>query len=504
MAVALAVTAAALDAQEGAADTPAVEALVAQLADPAKRAAAKQQLLVAGAAAVAPLCESLGDADVDLVTAALGVLADLGPAAGSAFPRVFDLYRESTLRAPAALATMAELAPWRPPDWTLTWNEVVETNGRLMRASEPGHARQWTRLAARFTFPRDVSVAELARLTRSRSPWRLQLALDLLARRGAEAAAALPALREVLQRRMAGAAAAFASVRDDAARAVLAIAPDGELAALAHEQLAGHRPPPDRRPVPPRVRDRIRELLLELAASDTHDTARANLEALGEIAAGPLGDALAAIQDARAFDTALGVLTSLGERAGEAVPGLMAELPKRDLEHTAAILRTLTAIAPYGELLVDDLELDIDPAPQPVHWHGRPIPGVFDFDRLCVITFASLQLRAALEVDPGAPLAELRDHLDGSDVFVRERALQLLSTRGPAPDILPKVARMMDEQQPVADEVRRSKIRATLVRGVDRTPFVRRAAAMAVLALASPEDELVTRARRVLAEPPPK
>jgi hypothetical protein len=129
-----------------------------------------------------------------------------------------------------------------------------------------------------------------------------------------------------------------------------------------------------------------------------------------------------------------------------------------------------------------------------VELDGVPLEGTVDVQAYLEIASAARALKAALSIDPEAPVAELGKQLASDDPFTRERVLALLQERGrEAVEVLPAIANLL-----------RPPLRRQVVFGVDRTAAGQRAAARAIVAVAAPEDPLVAEAKALLAEQPRK
>jgi hypothetical protein len=347
----------------------------------------------------------------------------------------------------------------------------------------------------------DADVPTLTQLARGRRAYRVEWAIEQLAARGPDAAAALPVLQELLQRpdpRVLGTASTV-PIRAAAARAILAIAPNKPAAVTAKQVLSGLAPPVPAAPaVPERARRRAEQVVGELAQARTRAAAATNLVALGRLAVQPLLDALRSSPDVEFRNAALGVLRDLGPAAADAVPALGELLVALPAENTLAVVRALTATLPWSR----------DVVPANVMFSGRGeihiaghLIGTFRTDAHNELWQALVELNAAAAVEPDLPdvLASLLAHLD---VLRREAALRIVAVRGPAlRPLLPRLAEMLDVSYPGHQRMLWFDGGKVTARTESHDVLVHRLAAQAILAVAAPDDPLVAKARAVLAEP---
>jgi hypothetical protein len=482
--------------------------LLVKLRDPSSREWAHERLLAAGAAAVPALVANLADENDVVPAQRLVILHELGPAAGAAVPALIELLLQGTPWQLEVTRTLAELVPWRAPELAYDDDAMArafsrDSTGRP-RTIGPGLGERLLqhRLRVRATFPRDADVATLVTIVRRGQPWRRELAIELLGRRGAEAAEALPALRDVLERPEPR----ILTTRTDvplhrvAARAALAIGADGDLAARARD-VSADRPVPLPVPPPPpeRLQRRLAELVQQLGVPDQRAAASANLLALGELAAAPLGALLTTADDAT-IGAALVVLCELGPRAAAAVPDLILAAASSTTAHTGAVLRALAVAAPHAHDLVPPLDWQADLSEVTVF--GKRLRGPIDAALLNALSRAQRALAQHQIVDPTATVAELGAFLAAPRVETREAALVLIAARGePARPLLPALAAMLRAGQPASQEVVWHE-RGARVQAFDRTVPVQRLAARAILAIAPPDDPRRAAAQAVLAAEP--
>lgn len=476
------------------------DVLVQQLADAATREAARQRLLALGAdavpAIVAAFAKNYGERLDDL----LGILTELGPAAAAAMPQVEELIQQGGCDL-AAVVALAELVPWRLREPSLTLEQVRREQATAGQKNRTGREQAWEawvadrRLWTRWHFPRDAGLDVLMAVAQEGQALRREVAIEWLGQRGAAARAALPILRRVLDAPEPRILTTERTVplHLKAARAVLAIDPDGELAATAREVIAGRRVAPAARPsdAPERVRARIEQLVAELAVPATRAAAAANLVALGGVAAEPVAAMLTASTDADTLGVALATLRDLGPHAAAAVPRLVEAQGVFPDELRLAALETLIATAPWCADLV----------PQPFAMELRLVGDAEVRNRQRGVAD---RLEAALTVDPRATLGELATWLGDRSAHVRQCALVVVEGRGAAArPLLPRLGAMQREQvSPVREWQFVGNGARTL--DVDYTASVQRAAARAIVAVAPPQDPLVAEAKALLAEQPPK
>jgi hypothetical protein len=499
------------DARDGGEDAAQ---LVDALTDATRRPAARERLLALGAGAVPAIVARLKKADAELAPYLLSLLVELGPPAGAALPQVIELLEPDTVPLHVVVDTIAELAPWRSADATVTARSVQQASMsrwvQVMRlAGSTEYVAAYERVRQRFGFPRDADVATVVIGLDGSSGARVEFACDLLRARGPAAAAAVPALCGVLDRpepRVLGTSRTL-PVHAKAARAILAITATGDAADVARDVLAGRRAPPAaaKRAVPERLEQRIAALLAELRVASKRATAVANLVALGSVVAGPVGAELAAAKpDAETADALLGVLDALGPSAADAAPALYAALTTLSVDQATTALTVLTAVVPSVA--------DVVPLPAyslrgsgGVTLGGVALSGSPDPDAMNRFYAVITRFSARLRVLPGAGGAELAELLRDDSVEVREFALDAIAARGPAcRSLLPAIGAMLTREQPRMTQLQWGLARGVATKEVDRTDHVQRLAARAMLAVAEPGDPLLQQAHEVLARPETK
>lgn len=480
--------------------------LVGQLRVAEERASARAALVAQGSAAVPALLDLLPDVEGDEADRLLGILEEIGPAAGSAVPELLAAVdRAATTWGSRLLWTLSELGPYRSPGVELDGARLgIQVHmARLQKRVVGGgdDAVPLGRLDSRLSIPIDAAVAALRHIVRGHSAWRIELAVELLGRRGADAAAALPELRQVLDRPDPRVLTTERTVplRAKAARAILAIAPMGEHAGAARAVLAGAKAPAPP-PVPPRVLARIDKLATELRVDATCQAAADNLVALGEPAAATLV-AAAKNEPGDVRTVALRALRGLGQRAAAVVPDLLDLLFEVEAEDAVAIVEVLTAAAPWCRDVMPYFSYGGSVGSLEVMGHRLPgAPGVADLNAFWA---AAAELIVALDIDPTCSWSELARLLEHRDVLHRERALELLAARdADARPLLPVLAGMLDARHPprhvhtwVDARSSRSELR-------DCSPRVHWLVARAILAIASRDDPLVPRAEEIVAAGP--
>jgi hypothetical protein len=496
----------------------AVPSLPAQAEDPAQlvaqlagegRAAAHRQLVALGAKAVPALMSGYSDKDEDAALLALGILREIGPDAGSAVPALVELVRRSdkhTRGLRGIVQTLAELAPFRDADVSLAIDKVSEAVAQWSFHRDVTGGRDtelwlmFERLRMRAEFPMQLPLPELLEAMRACNAWRVEIAVELVGRRGQDASQALPRLQALLACRdpRVLTTALTVPIRDKAARAILAITEHGPAAEQARAVLAGGGAPDSGAAVPERARARVVELIRELSDASKREAASANLVAMDTLAAMPLVEELQRDHDVEFREAALAVLQDLGPRAARVVPALLELVWTLPTENTVSLLRALKATAPYCRDVV------------PSFWHtamvgrleilGRRVPGTPDVDFLNAFNEACALMAGAMSVDPGCTVPELRERLASKSVLTREAALEVVRLRGAgARRLLPDLVGMLEDTPPELYLTR------WLGRGVtrdtrNRTEIVRGKAARAILAVATPDDPAAIRARELLAE----
>jgi hypothetical protein len=476
---------------------------VAALADAAQRAAAHRDLVALGSKAVPALIDGLQITDQGVVAEIAGILQEIGPDAGAAVPALREVLArcDATSRYPAYMA-LVELVPWRPVETRVDEHWLIAA---CMHALQDERLRlQPDRLFARANLPVDGDVPALVHVAGSHAAYRVELAVELIGRRGRTAAAALPVLGQLLRRPDPRILTTelFVPVRCKAARAILAIAPDGELADAARDVIDGRLAPevPAPPPIPDRARSRAAAVVAELAQPEKRDAAAANLVALGRIAVPPLLQALREDEDSAFREAALGVLRDLGPLAVDAVPLLADLLLSLPAEHTPAVVRALTTTLPWSH---DVLSLCRQGSAGTLKILGHAIPGPMSLDLQNEIDAALDELFAADAVDPSCTADELQSLLQDPWVLKREAALRVVRARGSSLRVLqPSLASRLDQPQPKRHWSRWQADGSVSTGSDPRDEVVHLLAAEAILAVAASDDPLVAKARAVLASEP--
>lgn len=487
---------------------------IEQLAKPAERNAAHAKLLELGAAAATPLAARIATADEDHARACLAVLDELGPAGGAAIPALVDLLRDDTRkpRFPCvleALGTLAELIPYRQEDFDAEDLRRIGINF-MVRNDNAVAVQAWSvalqRLRVRNQFPRRQALDALLALALDRHPWVAEAAIEQLGVLGPAAERAVPLLRGVLQRPEPRILPGEQRVplHRRAARALLAIAPEGGDANAARAVMANRwtPPAPAARAVPDRARQRIAQLLVELA--DTDDARRAaaadNLVALGALAADPVATLLAPANAEATIAAAVAVLQRLGKDAATTVPSLVNALTELSSAHTIAVMQALAAtlpwsehvfVSPTGTTTVGNLTID-----------GHRIRGTIDVAFLNAFDVEMIALHLALTIRVDGSPEQLRPLLADPWVARRRRALEVIAARGSeCSGLLDTIAPMLDETPPPEWVSERVDAQGMRTAKVDRTDQIQRLAATAILAIAPADHPLVAKARERLAQP---
>jgi hypothetical protein len=110
-----------------------------------------------------------------------------------------------------------------------------------------------------------------------------------------------------------------------------------------------------------------------------------------------------------------------------------------------------------------------------------------------------------MSVDPSSSVPELGILLENRAVLTRERALVVVCERGAScRPLLSALATMLEAEQPKAGRIVWNENGSVSTSQFDRSEFVHRLAAQAIVAVAASDDLLVVKARTVLARPEPK
>ncbi|MFO1078335.1 MAG: hypothetical protein U1E73_11495 [Planctomycetota bacterium] len=456
----------------------------------------------------AELLSGLGETDDAGFRQRLDALVELGQEAGVAVPKLRELAGDDGLplaRFMAVVDALAELAPFRAAgidvDQAPLSSRQIQFAMQMERDSKVSGqmGRAFLRLRMRSEFPRDCDLATLVDAAGARNPLRVEVAVDLLGARGPAARAALPALQALLERpepRLLGTDATLPLHRK-IARAVAAIAPDSDVAALAQRAIA-HPPTRVTREAPPRLRERITALLRELDDPATRERAAANLAALGRAAALPVAATLRKDRDPDYLTAALAVLRDLGPAAGDAVPALFEALTTLTTAHTIAVFDALTATAPYCTDVLPPLTMSY--SVQSLEISGRSIAGPIGAEFLTAFAETSKRYYPTITVDPDATSTELAKALAGNGIRQRETALAILRRRGPkARDLLPALAAMLHAEQPRDHRTIWNNAQGTTNEAVDRSDEIQCLAAEAILAIGRADDPEVAAAKARLA-----
>ena len=478
----------------------APEALIEQLREPAQHDEARRQLVARGREAAPAVAAALRKAWGEGLDDLLGILTEIGPDAGVAFPQVEDVIEQGGCDL-AAVVALAELLPWREREPRLTLEYVRRQQGYVGPSNMLGRERspaEWCadrRLWTRWYFPHDADVDTLVAIVQNAQPLRREAAIECLQRHGAGASKALPVLARVLDEPEPAVLTTDRTVElhRKAARAVLAIAPASELATIAREVLAGKRAARRHaaRELPERLRARIDQLVAELHAPATRAAAKANLVALGAAAAEPLAAVARPATDDDTVGAALAGLRELGAAAVAAVPELaeIATTIADDLRPD--VLEVLIAAAPWAPDLV----------PHGLWWNEWR-SGV-RADAKNALQALAWRLDAAVRVDPRATLSELSAFCSDASAHVRMRALAVVTQRGDAArPMLPRLGEMLRDVLPPVVEGRFQDDGVSLLSN-DYTPDVQRLAARAIVAIAPAGNHLLGEARAVLERPAP-
>ena len=438
-----------------AAQTPGNAAgLVANLQVADQRDSAHRDLLELGDAAVPALIEGLASDDSDMQRRILMVLAELGPAARAALPALQDELIAGTLPWAEGLDTLAELALFRDPELMLDTKRVLGAGRKHFRTQRGERKLAWgiaaQRLTARLNFPIDLDTATLIGVAGSNFAWRVEAAVDLLGAIGPPAHPSLPQLQALLTRPEPRILLTEHTVplHRKVCRALNRVAPKGTEATLARRILAGDEPTTAlSQPLPKRAAQRIKTLLHELKRSATRESARANLVALGSLAAIPVATAMLEHDDADFRNAALGVITDLGRHGATAVPQLYNALVSLPTNNTVAVYEALSRTEPWCRDQRPPMTRTTMVGQMTIM--GHRLEGQVDIPFINAVIEASTFRRAAMSVDPSSPLVELTTALKARSVLTREAALRAMRERGiAARGALPVVEEMMTADHP--------------------------------------------------------
>jgi len=411
-------------------------------------------------------------------------------------PLLDRLHRADAALAVDVLDTVAELVPYAPGADGLADHDLLHARLR----HNDGNQLAWSRLTTRRGFDTTADIATLTAIAAGLRAWHVELAVELLGQRGAAALCALPTLHALLDLpdpRIVGSSARV-PLRRKAARAILAIAPDGKQAAHARAVIAGDpEPAANAAAMPLRLRQRIDQLLQELEHDPTRTAATANLVALGANTARPLVEALAHEHTAAFRDAALMALRQLGRAAAPVAVDLRVLLPRLPIEHTVAVYDALTATAPWSRDVADTNTLVMSTSTLRID--GQTVPGNTDGETMTQVDRAAGRFWSAMSMDPTWPLAKLVGLLEDRDVRLRKRALELLGQRhDTARAVLPQIAAAMRAEHPQVASIFWQDDGSMRTGRESSTLEVQALAAEAILAIAAPDDRLVAEARRVL------
>lgn len=475
-----------------------LHSLVAELAGP-DHGRAETLLLRSGPKAAAALAERVGaDASRERAIARLAFLRRIGPAAATEFETLQREARHRPLRCPDHFAaTLAALAPYRPDSVELRSTlplrvhpsddcEDPEATGRRLERIEP-------RLRARAEVRASDSTESLLGLLRSRRPYRVQVAVELLTGRGASAAAAVPLLQQIA-RRPDPRVLRTDEVVPLCEAAIAALRAIDASADVPPRSGPGPTTPASSSKVTERIGARVRELVAELADPTRHDLARDNLVALGPAAQPALAALAKDDTDLLSALRTLDVLLDSGADTSIAANELLEALAAAPKERRVHLLVLLALVAPWSRDVV------LPPSDGARH-HLRlfDVALARDVDLLGFepIREAAKALGTALEVDPGGPAREVAAALESQSCFTSLHALLAVKHR---PGEFANHLGLLEKQ--LGAEPLRSR---PFHRLDDRTrewlaSRFMRAVAEAVLAQARPGSELAARARTRLDE----
>lgn len=470
--------------------SPSPELLVRQLDDPGARVAAANALVARGEAAVpaliAELTRAVDPPRVSRQREALRLLRALGPAGGVALPSLLALSPRLDLDAGGELVrTVAELAPYRPPSLAILETDVGLSDHRQGREA----ALDLRRLRVRAWSEGLGELPTLIAMAAEPDAHRIELAIELLARRGSAARQALPALAAVLDRRdpVVTETALRVPLRARAADAILRIDPRGALGERARAVLAKAYPEPD----PPRPSERRQRQIETLLAAFNHveqrELAATHLLALGLDGARALLQAATTLsRDPARCSCCLGVTAESGAALAELVPELAALQAMVRAEDAPSVVDALARATPYARDIVLLARTRRSSKPQV----QAEIDAAFD------------RLQAALDVPTWLPNAAVAQQAATGRLAAVERAATILARRGKdarlaLPALGTALRRDYSGQVRIVEQ-RGKGGRVWIPHEAPEFDWVRAVVADAVVAIADPADALVIEARAFL------
>lgn len=463
-------------------------------------------LVALGGQAVKPLLDALPAKDNrKFARRVLRLLGRIRPSGGTAFPDLMAIGKKlDSDNLIDLLRTLGDLAPYRPEG---TDADVIARDSFrfLIRSPRPTRAflgDAWHRLRMRAGFSLRPTLEYLVTALDGYRPYRVELAIEHTARRGAAAHAVVPGLLRILDRpdpRIPSTDQRL-PLRENAARAILKIAGAEYVDATARARAvldgAGPRAP---RPIPQRAKERLAQLIRDLASDDPKriHAASVNLEAYRTLSVPVIAVALPSLRSAESRSAALGVLRRLGQEAAPAYFALTEVLTVYPARHTAEIMELLAEIVPWSRDVSSSLLYTYrlgDLRLLGVRIQGDASPGVFNR-----VAAAYQKYTAAVTVDPGVTIDDLARLLRHASVCKREVALRLLRLRGRAArPAIRSVLEAMRDSHPSTSEVIWNADGSSSHRMVSRDDAIHRRAAEAVLAIDPENERAVVEARAVL------
>lgn len=457
---------------------------------------ARRGLLALGPDAARVLADGLDeDEPLDRTAQRLELLAQLGAQAGAEFDAVQAAAQRHPLRLPVEFArTVAELAPFRPASSELDFGMPFYVRERDGIADAQSVNVELARIAVRARTRADVRATDdvnlhLARLNSHRA-FVVEAAIDCLAKRGAAAAPAIPALRERTRQSDPRILRTDRTVplREKAAAAILAIDPTVPFA----EELRRPFDQPTRRPPPERVLARASELLLELDDAERRAGARENLLLLGPLCAPAVAEFVVANAQRSASFEAVDVLL---------------EGSWDTTQVTARLVDALATAAPADRLRLAILLALVAPRSRdvvvPPHHDGVSSLWLGEVDLMqglakrsrSTLHFIAEDIDGCLSFDPEAPASVIETQLDSNSFPLSLHALLAIRLR--PGEFAEAALRLRRELESVAHNTRFG----VMLDEASVTCLTRRchsAAAEALLAQVAPESPDAERARAVL------
>lgn len=385
----------------------------------------------------------------------LSLLTKFGPAAGPTFARVVEA-SEGTVQSERVhfVATLSALAPFRAEDERLSsrWLEICSKTNAIDDAEAHRLLASVQRTFSRCAGAPPQTVADALRLLDSKNPWRVELAIETLARLGDRSAPVLAKLRTIAGRDDPRILFTTTRVplRRAAARLVLQLEPEATDAKELRGILLGETRARSERALPAALQARIAECIAALDHEAQRTEARAALQAIGEPALVPMANALALERTPAANRVLLELLAEQPALATSALPTLLDRLDVLGGELQFDLLESIARIAPWS----------LDRVPL-FHWKERdgysvlgrflPLPPSGEANRSIRI------LRLACCADAACSLDELREMLRDDDVLVRDVAVGLAAARlDDARRLVAELDRALDAfDQPARPEPRR-------------------------------------------------